>query len=208
MFAATAKRICNVRTCRCAGVFAEIRYLHETRISVSLRLVFQRRREPAQSGSPTADRALVTIYHRAEAYYVSTKVQTTAGVWTEPGEPARTVPRDADAVEIGAAVIEALAPPVRVVAHPARDAWTAYRRASLGPIQAQAGVRSWRAFMSGTSVVDVQRAGSRVTVCPMRRDGRRSDVWHAASDHEIHLDAPNPEVLGDAIGQATASGQS
>ena len=197
-----------VLICRCAGAYCQIRCLHDPGISVSLRLVFQRRRGSAQSGSPTPGRALVTIYRRSDAYYLSTKVQTTAGLWTEPGEPARTLPLDADAADVGAAVIEALAPPVRVVAHPARDTWTAYRRASLGPIQAQAGVRSWRAFMSGTRVVDVERAGSRVTVCPMRRDGRRSDVWHAASDQEIHLDTPNAEVLGDAIGRAIASVQS
>ncbi len=119
--------------------------------------------------------ASVMVYARPDAAYVATFEQTTVGVWVGSGAVEK-VPTD-DISVLGAAVSQRLAASRVKVAHPRQSEWTAQRQRSLGPLIRLAGVRSWRAFLSGSVAASVRRDGTLVTVRPYRRDERRIDVF-------------------------------
>ena len=59
-------------------------------------------RSVSAAESQARDEALVDVYLRQDAYYLSVKARTTAGLWVAPGEAATTLPVDAGPDALGA----------------------------------------------------------------------------------------------------------
>jgi transposase InsO family protein len=104
--------------------------------------------------------------------------------------------------QIGRAAVVLLAKPRPHIAHPQRNEWTEARRKSLDPIVPAAKVRSWRAFISRTATVEVERTNDTFTVTPMRALEKPHGAFKADLAREKELAYPPPEDLGRAILQA------
>jgi hypothetical protein len=147
-----------------------------------------------------SDHALLSVYLRPDAFYVVAYGTTSTGLWSYSGAPAVTLGLECAARQLGAAVVEALSLTPVSLRHPSDQAdWTAHRRQALTPLQRQAGVRSWRAFLSPAKVVHVRRQGATVTVTPYKPDPKRRDAHVSVEEHAATLTAPDAQALGSAI---------
>jgi hypothetical protein len=134
----------------------------------------------------SADRALVMVYGRPDAYYVTTSARSTSGLWLESGTVA-VVPADSDDDVLAEAVSRAVRRPADVIPHPDRKEWPARQKQALTPILRQAHVRSWRAFVAPARLVSVAREGATCTVTPNRRNARRRDVFEQMTELATEL---------------------
>jgi hypothetical protein len=151
-------------------------------------------------GRKKSDRAALSVYRRPDAYYVVAYGTTSTGMWSYSGGPARILDLRSTAQELGEVVIEVLSLAPVSMRHPADQAeWTAHTRRALTPLQKQAKVRSWRAFLSPARTVGVHRDGATVRVTPHRPDPKRRDAQVPVVEHVVTLTAPDPETLGTAI---------
>lgn len=144
----------------------------------------------------------LSIYARPEGYYLVSSAKTTAGLWQHVDEPPTFLGVDAPPRQIGRAAHTRLAKPRPETAHPQRDEWKEARRRSLDPIIRAAGARSWRAFISNTTAVEVERSGNAFRVTPMTAMSKPHGAFEEDHAHEVGLDSPTPEDLGRAIIQA------
>ena len=135
----------------------------------------------------------MSVYVRPEGVYITSSDRTTVGVWMESGNW-EFLPSD-EPEGVGAAVIRHLKRPPRVVRHPERDEFSTLRSEVIAPLLALAGVRTWKAFITPSTLIDVQ-GGDGVTVTPMRRDGRGFSPLPNAREN---LDDADPEALGLAV---------
>jgi hypothetical protein len=162
-------------------------------------MAWLRRRGRDQSVS--AGDAMVTVYRRPDGYYVVTSSRTTAGLWIYAGS-AMVVGLTAGYAALGDVVAAAVASPGEIVPHPRQDQWTEQRRRSLGPLMRQAGVSSWKAFLAPATVASVHRDGRSVAVTPLRRDEKRTDVFHEAADRQVELHDVAPADVGRVVAAA------
>ena len=102
--------------------------------------------------------SLLSVHARSEGYYLVSSAKTTTGLWQQVAEPPTFLGADAPPTQIGRDALACLAARNRS-AHPQRDEWKEARRESLDPIIRAANVRSWRAFISNTTTVDVEADG-------------------------------------------------
>ncbi len=145
------------------------------------------------------------MYRRQGAYFVGSWAVTTDGLSVMDGDPRRLDGADAEPGVLGAEVLARLAQPQRVVPHPRREEWPERRRRSLAPFQRLAGVRSWRAFVSVASLVEVERgADGVVTVMPMRPMPKPIGAFEGDGDRAVRLPTPSAEQLGNAVLRAFA----
>lgn len=153
-----------------------------------------------------ADRALVMVYSRPDAHYVTTSARSTTGLWLESGTVA-AVPADADDEVLAQAVSRAVRRPADVVPHPGRGEWPARHKQALAPILLQAHVRSWRAFVAPARLVSVVREGATCTVTPNRRNARRRDVFEQMTDLATELPDLNVASLARALRAALTAAE-
>ena len=153
-----------------------------------------------------ADRALVMVYSRPDAHYVSTSARSTTGLWLESGTVA-AVPADADDEVLADAVSRAVRSPADVVPHPGRDEWPARHKQALAPILLQAHVRSWRAFVAPARLVSVVREGATCTVTPNRRNARRRDVFEQMTELAAELPDLSVASLARALRAALTAAE-
>lgn len=154
--------------------------------------MFKRRPRPV-------DRALVAIYARVDALYLCRHDLTDGGLWTLTAEPAVLVDRAATVKEIGEILLDLLAQPARVGKHPPRDESTEDRRRRLAPLLKQAGVRSWKAFEAGPTVLTVARDGTAFEVESWKRMQKRQDAWEPDMPLRVRLAAPDPTEIGSVV---------
>jgi hypothetical protein len=146
--------------------------------------------------------SLLTIYARSEGCYLVPSAKTTAGLWQHVAETPTFLRADAAPTQIGREALACLAEPRTQTAHPQRDEWKEARQGSLDPIIRAAKVRSWRAFISNTTTVDVARTEDTFKVTPMRAMPKPYGAFEPDLDGEFELDSPTPEDLGRAIVRA------
>jgi hypothetical protein len=140
--------------------------------------------------------ALVSVYVRPEGAYITSSDRTTVGVWMESGDW-EFLPGD-EPERVGAAVIRRLKRAPRLVRLPERDEFSTLRSEVIAPLLALAAVRSWKAFITPATLIDIQ-GGDAVTVTPMRRDGRGFSPLLTAREDLSKADA---EALGRAVFKA------
>lgn len=156
-----------------------------------------------------SDHALLSVYLRPDACYVVAYGTTSTGLWSYSGAPAVALGLECTANQLGEAVVEALSLSPVALRHPTdQTEWTAHRRQALTPLQRQAGVRSWRAFLSPARVVHVHRQGATVTVTPYQPDPKRRDAQMSVEEHAVTLTAPDAQALGTAIQTALTHARS
>jgi hypothetical protein len=160
-------------------------------------------------GRKKSDHALLSVYLRPDAYYVVAYGTTSTGLWSYSGASAVTLDLGAAARQLGEVVVATLSLTPVSLRHPSdQTEWTAHRRQALTPLQRQAGVRSWRAFLSPARVVKVHREGANVTVTPYKPDPKRRDAQIGVGEHAVTLTAPDAQALGRAIETALTHAQS
>ena len=145
--------------------------------------------------------SLLSVHARSEGYYLVSSAKTTTGLWQQVAEPPTFLGADAPPTQIGRDALACLAARNRS-AHPQRDEWKEARRESLDPIIRAANVRSWRAFISNTTTVDVERTDNTLKVTPMKAMSKPHGAFEPDLTQEMRLDSPTPEDLGRAILQA------
>ena len=75
----------------------------------------------------------------------------------------------------------------------------------LGPIIGAAKVRSWRAFISNTRLVELGRTGDVFKVTPNLAMVKPHGAFEPVPDGQLSLSSPSPEDLGRAILYAFAA---
>lgn len=151
-------------------------------------------------GRKKSERAALSVYRRPDAYYVVAYGATSTGMWSYSGAAATILDLGSTAQELGEVVNEVLSLSPVSMRHPAdQGEWTADTRQALTPLQKQAGVRSWRAFLSPARTVGVHRDGATVRVTPWVPDPKRRDAQVPVVEHVVTLTAPDSETLGTAI---------
>jgi hypothetical protein len=119
----------------------------------------------------------VGVYQFKDRFLVHPWNKTTMGLGMAT-EPYVALPLDTDANVLGKAVLDALAQSGRTIQHPTQ--W----KGLAAPRLKAAGVRSERAFQSGSRYVNVDRQDGGYLVCPSRNGGTRGDE----KGHEPLLD--------------------
>ena len=147
----------------------------------------------------------MAVYRRTDAYYVARYDQTSQGVWLLSAGPATQLPLDSSPGDLGLVLGTALTEPTSVVAHPRQPEWTGEMNRRRTALLHQAKVRSWKAFVAGSTSASVDRDGVDVVVTRQVRDARRSDVWGDDDNCSVRLTSPNSIALGRAAAQALAS---
>ena len=161
-----------------------------------------------KSRPQTVDASLTSLYRRDDAYWLIAFVQSASGLWmTKPNQVAATFPLDAPAVALGSALVHLASQSTPVVEHPKQDEWKAQREASLGPLIAQAKVRSWRAFESGAQKLSVARTGCQYDLTPMLRGTAKLGAWQEDTSRRLNLKAPDALQRGEVV-LAVLSGRS
>jgi hypothetical protein len=90
-----------------------------------------------------------SVYARRGVMLVCPSSRTTDGVWVVT-KPVAVVPGDASDADLGATVKASLDQSAENVPHP--DEWDAV----LQPLLAAAGVKSWKAFVTGTECIELE----------------------------------------------------
>ena len=150
--------------------------------------------------------AALTIYRRSEGYYLVVSAQTTTGLWRHVAEPPVLLREACEPADLGSEALDRLAEPRPITPHPGRDEWTEARRRSLGPILSSAKVRSWKAFITTATLVDVGRTDDTFKVTPMNAMPKPQGAFEPDIHRVQMLQAPSAESLGRAIVQAFAAG--
>jgi hypothetical protein len=146
--------------------------------------------------------SLLNIYARSEGYYLVSSAKTSDGLWQHIAEPPTFLEAHVSPAHIGREALEYLAEPRPNTAHPQGGEWKEARRKSLDPIIRAAKVRSWRAFISNATTVDVERTNDSFKVTPMKAMSKPRGGFEPDLSQELGLDSPTPEDLGRAILQA------
>lgn len=146
--------------------------------------------------------SLLSIYRRSEGYFLVSSAKTTAGLWQSVDEPPAFLGASTDPAQLGGEAAELLAEPRPSTAHPQREEWTEATRRSREPIIRAANVRSWRAFISETALVEVERTNKTFRVTPMKATPKPLGAFEPDLGQVNELASPSPEELGRAILQA------
>lgn len=141
----------------------------------------------------------LTIYARAEGYYLVASAKTAAGLLQHVAEPPTFSGIDAPPSQIGRLALVRLSEPRPRTPHPERDEWSDVRRTTVQPVIRAAKVASWREFITNTAMVEVARAGDAFKVMPMTALARPQGAYEPAINEEIGLVSPTPEDLGLAV---------
>ena len=149
--------------------------------------------------------SLLSIYRRSEGYFLVQSAKTTVGVWQDVDEPPEVLGASAEPAQLGGKAVERLAEPRPITPHPERDEWTEATRRSRAPIIRAAKVGSWRAFISKTALVQVERTTVTFRVTPMNALPKPHGAFEPDLAQEKALASPSPEDLGRAILQAFKS---
>jgi hypothetical protein len=135
----------------------------------------------------------VAVYRVPAGLVLSTYDRTMAGFWVAAGST-RTAAVDADAAELGEAVLAGLA-------GSRTDAPVPAGRAPVGePAATAAGYRSYRGFARAAVLVLVERHGRLVTVTPTVNQGLTGPHrgFAPSTDEEVIV-APEPAEVGAAV---------
>lgn len=136
----------------------------------------------------------VSAFRLRDRYFIHPNKRTTTGLHV--AQPDFTcLPLDATVEAIGRAILAALAQSQGVVPHPTD--WAALSKPRL----AAAGVRSERAFMAGTKLVEVER-GEHFRLEPTRKGGSSGDARGLArlEDGQVSLSLhSSPQTIGEAF---------
>jgi hypothetical protein len=143
--------------------------------------------------------SLLTVYTRADGYYLVSSAQTPAGIWQQFGESPTVLESNSPPTDIGRAALACLAQSRPQIAHSTRDEWVDARRRSLDPVLRAAKVRSWRAFITNTRSVDIERTDCAFTVTPTKPLPKPHGALEPVLDQVRELESPTPEDLGRAI---------
>ena len=111
-------------------------------------------------------------------------------------EPYLALPLEIDAANLGKSVFEALGESGRTIPHP-----TSWKGQGAARLRA-AGVKSERAFQTGSHYVSVERKGSRFLIEPSRNGGTKGDAkgFEPLPSHTIALGSDaSADDLGNAI---------
>ena len=137
--------------------------------------------------------ALLSVYIRPDRIYLNVSDRATTGVWIS-SDRWDVLPSMAPPQAIGEATLRLAETSAEGVKHPDRHD-NSYWKASIAPVMKMAKVRSWTAFTSASSFVQV-RLGDVVTICPMRRDGAG---FSGVLDRQITLDTVSETLIGSAV---------
>lgn len=115
--------------------------------------------------------------------------------------PAEIVDRSAESEDLGQVVLDAVSLPAQIVPHPKQHEWTEHTREALHPLQRQARVRSWKAFLLPADDVHVHRTESEIRVVPYVQDPSRKHpgTRMPVVEREVLLVRPDARSLGDAL---------
>lgn len=141
--------------------------------------------------------SLLSIYRRAEDYFLVVSAKTTAGLWQDVGEPPAVLDTSASPARIGGEAVQRLAEPRPTSPHPGQNEWQQARRKSLDPIIRAAKVRSWHEFITGTSLVQVERTDDSFNVTAMKALPKPHGSFEPVTEED--LASPSAEQLGQAI---------
>jgi hypothetical protein len=141
---------------------------------------------------------LANVDLRRGEYIVQSSSQTVAGFWISTGTPVR-FSSTSSAMELGQAVVEALARSKQGVETPPRDAKLSQ------PLLDLVGVRDYAAYMKGTRSIDVDAAetpdGQQMKITPTRNEGARGGFTPIAGK-AVTIIFASPGQLGEAIVRA------
>ena len=133
-----------------------------------------------------------TLYLRSARFLIHCSSQTTNGVWVLT-RPCIALDGGVSDSEVGAAALSALQASRRGVPHPRQDQW----RGLFEPMLELAGVKSWKAFVTGAACLDLALEGETVTLTPMRNLGAANGFEPDASRSTTAK--AEPEALGRAV---------
>lgn len=129
------------------------------------------------------------VYKRQKQFFVHAMSKTTGYAWII-WEPILALPETCDDQELDRAIRTALDGSRIDVPHPHPQDFE-----TLGAgLYAAAGVKSWRTFVKGASLVDVVQEGARITLTLQKRDGAG---FEPDDSHQVVLDATSE--LGAAV---------
>jgi hypothetical protein len=135
------------------------------------------------------------VYQLKDRLLVHPWQQTTEGLGIA-SEPYIRLPLDADAEALGNAVLTALAASGRTVPHP--SSWKGLEE----PRHEAAGVRSEKAFQTGTRSVSVEREGEALRLEPSRNGASKGNAkgFHPLPDLATSVPASaTAAVIGQAV---------
>lgn len=100
-----------------------------------------------------------------------------------------TLPGDASAPEIGAVVLGRLEQSEVVLPHPAQTEWKGF----FDPFLRAGGVRSFKAFMAGAQLIEVDQDGTGFTLTPTRNLGPK-DGFEPLAQEALKLTGGASEI--------------